>query len=102
MADEWQPVEGNRNFWNPTKEGEEIIGKLIGISDGIYGKRYTLLTTKDGKEEEIGFPSHKMLQSLLSGLAIGDMVKVVFKGTQPPKVRGENPMMVYEVFKKSQ
>lgn len=100
MGDEWQPVESNRNFWNPTKEGEELIGKLVGISDGLYGKRYTILTNKDGKDEEIGLPSHKMLQGLMAPLGIGDMVKIVFKETQSPKVKGQSPLRVYEVYRK--
>lgn len=37
--EEWEAVEGAKNFWNPTKDGEEIQGKLAGIEDGMYGKR---------------------------------------------------------------
>jgi len=98
---EWQPVESNRNFWNPEKEGEELIGKITEIADGMYGKRFTIETKKDGKEEMIAMPSHKVLQSRLSMCAIGDEVKIVFTGTQPPKVRGENPTKLYDVFKKA-
>lgn len=97
--DEWEHVEG-RAFWNPTKEGEELMGKLIGISDGIYGKRYTLLVTKDGKDAEMGLPSHKQLQGLLESVKVGDMVKIVFKSTKPTTKAGQSPMRVYDVFRK--
>jgi hypothetical protein len=100
MGDDWMPVEGKRNYWNPVKEGDEIIGKLAGIEDGSYGKKYTLEVIKDGKSEMIPMPSHKLLQGRLSECSLGDMIKVVFKGTQPPKVRGENPLMLYDVFRK--
>lgn len=100
MGDDWIPVEGNRNFWNPAKEGEEIIGRLAGIEDGMYGKKYTLQVMRDGKEEMVSMPSHKLLQNRLASCALGDMVRIVFTGTQPPKIRGENPLKLYDVFHK--
>jgi hypothetical protein len=95
----WELVEGNKNFWNPEKEGEELIGKISEIADGMYGKRYTLEMVKDGKTESITLPSHKVLTSRLQNCALNDNVKVVFKGTLPAKVRGERPTMLYEVFR---
>ncbi len=97
---EWIAVENNRNFWSPSKEGDQIEGKLVGIEDGTYGKKYILQIKKDGKEELITMPSHKLLQGRLSVCEQGDMVRVIYKGTQPPKVRGENPLMLYDVFYK--
>lgn len=98
---EWKLIEGNRNFWNPEKAGEEIIGKIVEIAEGTYGKRYTISTIKEGKEEEIVMPSHKVLQGRLSVCAVGDEVKIIYKGEQPPKTRSENPTKLYEVYRKS-
>lgn len=100
MADEWQMIESNRIFWNPEKPGEELIGKLVTIGDGAYGKEFTLKVTKDSKEQDVKLPAHKMLQGLCSSLVLGDEVKVVFTGTQPPKVKGESPLRVYQLFRK--
>lgn len=100
MADEWIAVEGEKNFWNPTKDEEEIVGKLAAIEDGMYGKKYTMQIVKDGKDEMIVMPSHKVLQSRLAGCALGEEIKIIFKGTQPPKVRGENPTRIYIVLRK--
>jgi hypothetical protein len=96
---EWEAVEGNKNFWNPEKEGEQVIGKIAEIADGMYGKRYTIQQTIDGKEELLTLPSHKVLQGRLSACALGETVKIVYKGTQPPKTRSEQPMKLYEVFR---
>lgn len=93
----WKEVEGSKNFWNPTKEGEQIVGKLVGIEDGMYGKKYTMQIVRDGKEEMINMPSHKVLQGKLSACAIGEPLRVTFKGTEPPKARGENPTRIYSV-----
>jgi len=103
MADNgWEVVESVRSFWNPTKEGEELRGRLVTIGDGAYGKEFTLKVTKeDGKEQDVKLPAHKMLQGLCGSLILGDEVKVIFTGTQPPKVKGESPLRVYQVFRKS-
>ena len=97
---DWIPVEGDRNFWSPTKEGEELVGKLAGIEDGMYGKKYTIQVEKGGKEEMVVMPSHRVLQGRLAACSLNDMVKIIYKGEQPPKIRGENPLKLYDVFRK--
>lgn len=98
--DEYETIEGAKNFWNPAKEGEELKGKIVGIEDGMYGKRYTIQTVKDGKDEMVQLSSHKVLQNRLSSCALGDEVKIIFNGTLPAKVRGERPTMLYTVMRK--
>lgn len=84
-------------FWNPEKENEELIGKVTDVKKGEYGENLTL-TTADGTE--IRTPSHRMLQSQISKIDIGDEVKIIFKGEEPAKVKGRSPTKLYEVFKK--
>lgn len=95
----WAKLEGEKNFWNPTKVGDEIEGTITKIEEGKFGKKYTLAIVKDGKDEVTILPAHKVLQSRLAQCVEGDKVKAVYTGTQPPKVRGENPTIMYDVFR---
>jgi hypothetical protein len=38
-----------------------------------------------------------VLQSRMEGIQNGSKVKIEFLGQQPPKVRGENPIKMYDV-----
>lgn len=91
---EWEKQE--TEMWLPEKEGDELIGEVTDIVEGAYGFQYTI-KKKDGKETRT--PSHKVLQSRMSNVGKGDMVKIVYKGEEAPKVKGQNPTKIYEVFK---
>jgi len=85
------------NMWNPEKEGDKLEGKIISENkEGTYGTQYTI-RTHDGNK--IMTPSHKVLQNRMTLCAVGDTVMIVFEGTEPPKVKGQNPTKIYKVFK---
>lgn len=92
----WEEVKSDSAFWKPTKEGEEITGVVARSENGIYGMQYDIQTGAG----IVTTPAHKMLQRLLDGCVGGDIVRIVYKGQDPPKKRGENPMSVYQVFKR--
>lgn len=96
MENEWKEIEDS-NFWNPEKEGEEIEGIIISIQNEEFGIKVTL-ETKDKKN--IILPSHKVLQNRLSNCKAGDVIKVIFKGKELPKIKGHNPTNIYKVFVK--
>ena len=95
-TEEWEKQEVGK-FWNPENDGDELIGEVTEITQGIYGNRWLI---KKDDDEEILTPSHKMLQGKMSGIRAGDTIRIVFKGTDLPKVKGQNPTKVYEVFRK--
>jgi len=91
----WEKQEGG-SYWIPEKAGEELVGEVIEIKEGEYGKVY-LLKKDDGKK--ITTPSHKVLQSRMVGTEKGDVLKIVFVGEEPPKLKGHSPTKMYEVYK---
>lgn len=91
----WEKVETPQNFWKPENEGEELVGSITNVIDGQYGVQLTILT-KEG--QEFTTPSHKVLQNRLKGLKVGQKIKIERKETLAPKVRGQNPTVMYDVF----
>ena len=97
MADEWEKVESIFNIWIPTVEGDTLEGEVLDVKESNFGLQYTI-RAKDG--EEYSTPSHKVLQNRLNGVVKGDSIRIVFVSLEPPKVRGQFPMRMYDVFKK--
>lgn len=92
---EWIKQEG-AGFWNPEKEGEELLGEVVSIDDeGEYGRKYLL---KDSEGKEVWTPSHKVLQSRMAKVKAGDMVRIVYTHDEPPQVKGHHPTKMYDVF----
>ena len=94
MADNWIKQE-SAGMWLPEKEGDELGGTITDVADGTYGRQYEV---KKDNGDVVRTPSHKVLQNRMSKAEIGNRVKVVFKGEEPPSVKGQNPTKIYEVF----
>ena len=86
------------NFWKPEAIGEEQIGVIdsIGEDDEKYGKKYTI--KQDDTGDLVVLPSHKVLQNRLVNAKVGDKVKVTYTGEELPKIKGNNPTKMYEVY----
>ena len=83
-------------IWLPTVEKTELVGEVTHINrEGLYGTQYTI-KTKDGNE--VLTPSHKVLQARMIKAKIGTVVKIVLTGTEPPKVKGQKPTTMYDVY----
>ena len=83
---DWKPakneeeVGGNLNIWNPPlngKIGDELEGEVVDISEGTYGIQADI-------EEDDGTivttPAHRVLQSALEKLTVGDNVRITYLG----------------------
>jgi hypothetical protein len=90
---EWKTA-GDGSYWKPEKEGDVIEGELLESFEGTYGTGYRI---KVG-EKTITIPSYKALISRLSDVAIGSLVRITFKGEEPPKIRGHKPTKLFEVL----
>ena len=90
---EWEKQIGAA-IWLPEKEQDELQGEVIEVLEGMYGNQY-LIKAADG---EIKTPSHKVLQYRLAKAKIGDKVKIVYVGEEPPAIKGQNPTKMYDVF----
>lgn len=83
-------------IWLPKDEGDSLEGEVTHINtEGLYGVQYTI--KKDDGDEALT-PSHKVLQNRMQKALIGTKVKIEFKGTEAPKIRGQNPTSLYDVF----
>jgi hypothetical protein len=94
----WKEQMGENNtYWQPAKVGEEVSGRVEEVrAEGKYGLQVVLKDEKFGKLTCT--PSHKVLQARLVKVVKGDMIKIIYDGEQPPRVRGENPIKMYRVF----
>ena len=95
MAD-WKKQE-DRSIWLPTKDGEQVVGVVWDVIEGMYGNQH-VIETADGTT--ITTPSHKVLQNRLVKATKGQEVKIVYVGEEPPSVKGQNPTKMYEVYLK--
>lgn len=83
-------------IWLPQKEKEELVGEVTHINrEGLYGVQYTI---KKSDDDEALTPSHKVLQNRMAKAVVGTKVKIIFTGTEAPKIRGQNPTSMYEVY----
>ena len=94
MADEYEKQE-NSSFWAPEKKGDELIGEVIAIDNGQYGKNYTVKRA-DGTCAITG--ANKALLPRMAKVIVGSHVKIVYQGEELPKVKGYNPTKLFDVF----
>lgn len=90
----WEKQEGG-NIWIPKKEGEEITGKVIAISEGQFGKQASIQLSNG---EVVLTPSHKVLQARMVKVKVGDEVKIVAGKKDLPKVKGYKETQLYDVY----
>ena len=91
---EWIKQEA-QGIWLPEVSGDSIEGEVVGMLAGLYGNQYIIKTSKG----ELRTPSHKILQARMVDIKINDIVKIIYKGQEPPSVKGNKPTKVYDVFK---
>jgi hypothetical protein len=89
----WIEQTSDLGMWMP-KIGEELIGEVIKIEEGMYGKN---LDIKKDDGSIIKTPSHKVLQARLNKVKIGDKIKVVFVKEELPRLKGYQPTRIYSV-----
>lgn len=94
MAD-WKKQEG-AGIWLPENEGDKLEGEVTHIDiEGLYGVQFVI---KKSDGEEVRTPSHTVLQNRMQKAKVGTQVKIEFTGTEAPKIRGQNPTQMYDVF----
>ena len=96
--DDWKPADneeevgGDLNIWNPAvdgKEGDELAGEVVVLEEGGYGIQAQIKTGEidadTGKHVELTTPAHKVLQSALAKLSVGDIVRITYTGAYKAK-----------------
>lgn len=96
---DWEELTGG--LWQPEVPEETMVGAIISIRDGDYGKQW-VFEIPDGydyhgkpKFKEITTPSHKVLQERMAPVVPGDEVRITYKGEKPTG-KG-NPVRIYKV-----
>jgi len=90
----FRKIEGTDNFWAPAKEGEIIEGDVLDIISGSFGNQHIL---KLDDKTTIMTPSHKILQSKLAQVKIGDYVRITYVDETESTKKGHSPTKNYEV-----
>jgi len=97
-SDEWRKLESN--VFKFEDEGEEITGILRSVEpsqmDGAKNKVYGI-ETSDGLLTVFGTV---VLDSLMSGVKLGQMVRIAFTGERDNKNPAYSPIKQFDVFVK--
>jgi hypothetical protein len=82
INEEWETIEADRpRIWNPAvdpNEAKTVEGTVMKIVKGEYGLQLVIMT--EPNKEAITTPSHKLLQSKLEQINIGDYVRIEHVG----------------------
>lgn len=97
----------NKNDWKKVsskimkfeKIGDEIVGTLMNVETGhtYQNKVYKIL---DSDQELYAVFGTSVLDTQMSGIAIGSLIKIVYTGTTENKKKGLNAIKNFEVFVK--
>lgn len=90
---EWKPrddeeeIGGDLNIWNPAldgKEGDELVGEVVELGEGMYGIEAKIYddSLQDAHGDGITWttPAHRVLQTALAKLRVGDKVRITYTG----------------------
>ena len=91
----FKPIVRNNAFWAPVNPGDQITGTVLEHIEGKFGSQFTI--EDEATKKEFTTPSHRVLQNLLEDVAVGQRVRITYTGEEPPKVRGQSPMKMYNV-----
>jgi len=94
MERKFEKVESQMSFWKPESIGEEIEGEVTLVEEDDFGLRVKIKSGND----EITLPSHKLLQNRLKMVKVRDYIKVQYTGEELPKIKGNNPLKLYDVW----
>ena len=95
--DGWQELKSSGQYWEPQNKGDSLEGQVTEVRQGLFGQQWVIKTAKN---EDMITPSHKVLQARMSQVNVKDTVRIVYDGTLPPQVRGQNETRMYKVFRK--
>lgn len=84
-----------QNIWLPTEKGDSLVGEAVEISEGQYGI-YAIIKMEDG--ETIQTPAHKILQSRIDKIEVGDFIRIVYEGVT--KTQSGRKVNDYRLLKK--
>ena len=83
-------------IWKPEKEGDQIIGILVGKENDIGKFKSKVYHLNSDAGEQLSIFGSAVLDDKMSYIKIGDKIKIIFKG----KVQGKDASYNnYEVYK---
>lgn len=92
---EFKKIENQITYWNPSEDGNEIVGTVEQIRDSPEFGRTVILRCEDNL---IGLPSHTVLSNLLMNVRTGETIKVVHTGEKEARTPGFKPTQLYNVY----
>lgn len=83
------------SMWLPAEVGEEIIGMVVEVREGKYGKQWRI--QNEQLKLDCWTPSHKVLQNRMAKANIEDCIRIKYVGEEDNE-KG-NPTNLYRVFR---
>jgi hypothetical protein len=82
-------------MWKPENDGDEIVGTLIRIEEGVGKYESKAYHIETEGEKQLSIFGSKVLDDKMSYVTVGDKIKIVYKG----EVKGkESTYKNYEVY----
>jgi hypothetical protein len=95
MADEWKEATGKA--WKPEKEGDQVVGLLIKVESNIGMHNSMMYHLEDSTTHDIiKVWGSTILDSRMSEVKIGKLVRITFKGLAQGS-KGKNPPKIFKV-----
>jgi hypothetical protein len=73
---EWENIGGFAPIWKPQKKGDTIQGTVVRSYEGNYGTAIDVKTSRG----TFTLPAHKNLQPSYDVMAVGDEIKIEYRG----------------------
>lgn len=87
------------NTWTYEKDGDSVEGKLVSIEDNKAFKGKKIYKLEQSGGVLILVFGTTVLDSNMIGIMPGDLIKIVYKGTQENKKSKTNPTKMFSVLK---
>ena len=104
---QWTKIEANQTpAWNGKdedgnfllQEGSELEGQFVEVKSNLGPNHANLYFFKQENGEEISVWGSTILDARFKNLVAGEMVKIVYLGEVPNKVKGRAAYRNYEVY----
>jgi hypothetical protein len=98
MPNDWKEAQ-IPDSWKPEKEGDEIIGLLVRIEQNVGPNNSMMYHIEELKtHEEKGVWGTTQLDSRMSGVKVGEEVKIVYLGLEASKKRAGAKYKKWKVY----
>lgn len=82
----------------PLEEGDFLVGQLSAVDENVGDHDSTMLRFEDPHGNEVATWQRGTLKTKVTRAQLGKYLLIEYKGTTPPRKKGQDPMHVYDVY----